>query len=257
MDVLEKRAEIEKMQAELQAELTQIKEQAEQAEEIKRAKMAATRFLIQDKERVDNKNYWVNKRFSETDNANVKVNTEAILLERKAKSWKIEDSKVLATYTEKVTKLSLVYVNPITLNEYEIRVDEDGKMELPYTVADTYRSYTRIKTVVNKIVDYIESQNTKARLRNSQEEANTEAVAHLTELYPDSTVKYEKGWKSNYGRRGGGYDVHRVMVIHPNGNTVTMNVGYSSKEVFTLSCPTIRFNKELSALNILDIAQSA
>ncbi len=257
MDVLDKKAEIEKMQAELQAEMDRIKEQAERAEHIEKAKKDAQRYLAQSVERINGKNYWVGIRFSETDNANVKIKEEKETLTRSATSWRIEDRKVLATYTETVTRLSLVYVNPITLNEYKIEVDENGGMELPYNVADSFRTYKRISTVVNKIVDYIGRKATKARERNSQEKANTEAVAYLTELYPDSAVKYETGWKSKRYHSSGGFTVHTVMVIHPNGNTVTMNVSYSSKEVFTLSYPKVRFNKELSVLNILDIAQNA
>jgi hypothetical protein len=69
-------------------------------------------------------------------------------------------------------------------------------------------------------------------------------------------VKYEKGWVSNpYDRHSGGYDVHRVMVFHPNGNIITMNVGCNTEKVFTLYNASIRFNKELSVYNILDLVK--
>jgi hypothetical protein len=255
MDVLEKKAEIEAMQAELQAEMDRIKEKAEQAEEIERVKKQAQTYLKQDEMRFITKNNWIKSRFSEINNVNVKINEEKETLLRNASSWRIDDNKVLETYTKEVTKLSLVYVNPTTKGKYEIRVDENGGMELPYSVADSYRTYKRISTVVYKIESYIESQNIQTKQRNAQETANDAAVAHLTELYPDSTVKYEKGWVSNYGRRSGGYDAHRVMVFHPNGNVITMNVGYSTEKVFTLYHSSVRFNRELSVYDILDIVK--
>ena len=255
MDVLEKKAEIEAMQAELQAEMDRIKKEAEQAEEIERVKKTAQRYLNQDAMLVINRNNWINKLFGETDNVNVKITEEKQTLQRNATSWRIDDNKILETYTKEVTELSLVYVNPATEGKYEIRVDENGGIELPYSVADSYRTYKRISTVVDKIESYIESQNIKTKQRNAQETANDAAVAHLTELYPDSTVKYEKGWVSNYGRRSGGYDVHQVIVSHPNRHTVTMNVGYSSEKVFTLNHPSVRFNRELSVYNILDLVK--
>ena len=255
MDVLEKKAEIEAMQAELQAEMDRIKEKAEQAEEIERVKKQAQTYLKQDEMRFITKNNWIKSRFSEINNVNVKINEEKETLLRNASSWRIDDNKVLETYTKEVTKLSLVYVNPTTKGKYEIRVDENGGMELPYSVADSYRTYKRISTVVDKIESYIESQNIQTKRRNAQETANDAAVAHLTELYPDSTVKYEKGWVSNYGRRSGGYDAHRVMVFHPNGNVITMNVGYSTEKVFTLYHSSVRFNRELSVYDILDIVK--
>ena len=255
MDVLEKKAEIEAMQAELQAEMDRIKEKAEQAEEIERVKKQAQTYLKQDEMRFITKNNWIKSRFSEINNVNVKINEEKETLLRNASSWRVDDNKVLETYTKEVTKLSLVYVNPTTKGKYEIRVDENGGMELPYSVADSYRTYKRISTVVYKIESYIESQNIQTKQRNAQETANDAAVAHLTELYPDSTVKYEKGWVSNYGRRSGGYDAHRVMVFHPNGNVITMNVGYSTEKVFTLYHSSVRFNRELSVYDILDIVK--
>ena len=255
MDVLEKKAEIEAMQAELQAEMDRIKEKAEQAEEIERVKKQAQTYLKQDEMRFITKNNWIKSRFSEINNVNVKINEEKETLLRNASSWRVDDNKVLETYTKEVTKLSLVYVNPTTKGKYEIRVDENGGMELPYSVADSYRTYKRISTVVYKIESYIESQNIQTKQRNAQEKANDAAVAHLTELYPDSTVKYEKGWVSNYGRRSGGYDAHRVMVFHPNGNVITMNVGYSTEKVFTLYHSSVRFNRELSVYDILDIVK--
>jgi hypothetical protein len=255
MDVLEKKAEIEAMQAELQAEMDRIKEEAEQAEEIERVKKQAQTYLNQDAQRVISKGKWVQRRFDETNNINVKIKKGTVELKRNASSYRINDNEIIETYAKEIEELSLVYVNPFTKGEYEIRIDENGGMELPYSVADSYRTYKRISTVVDKIESYIESQNIQTKRRNAQETANDAAVAHLTELYPDSTVKYEKGWVSNYGRRSGGYDVHQVIVSHPNGHTVTMNVGYSSEKVFTLNHSSVRFNRELSVYDILDIVK--
>lgn len=262
MDVLEKKAELIAKQAELdakvaemEAELDSIKEEAEKAEEIERVKKQAQRYLKQDEMMFIARNNWIKQRFNEQDNANIKINEEKQTLQRNASSWRTDDNKVLETYTKEVTKLSLVYVNPTTKGKYEIRVDEKGRMELPYSVADSFRTYKRISTVVDKIESYIESQNIQTKQRNAQETANDAAVAHLTELYPDSTVECVKRWKSNYGRRSGGYDIHQSIVTHPNGNVISMNVGYSTEKVFTLSNASVRFNKELSIYDILDIVK--
>jgi hypothetical protein len=255
MNVLEKKAEIEAMQAELQAEMDSIKEKAEQAEEIERVKKQAQTYLKQDEQRVISKGKWVQRRFDETNNINVKIKKGTVELKRNASSYRINDNEIIETYTKEIEELSLVYVNPVTKGEYEIRVGNYGGIELPYSIADSYRTYKRISTVVYKIESYIESQNIQTKQRNAQEKANDAAVAHLTELYPDSTVKYEKGWVSNYGRHSGGYDAHRVMVFHPNGNIITMNVGCNTEKVFTLSNASIRFNKELSVYNILDLVK--
>ena len=262
MDVLEKKAELIAKQAELdakvaemEAELDSIKEESETAQRIEDAKQYAQTMLKQDEQRVISKGKWVQKYFDETTNINVKIKKGTSKIQRTASSWKINDGKPLETYKEEIEELLLVYVNPATKGEYEIKVGNDGGMELPYSVANSERKYKRISTVVDKIESYIESQNIQTKQRNAQETANDAAVAHLTELYPDSTVKYEKGWKSNYGRRSGGYDTYRVIVSHPNGNTVTMNVGYSTEKVFTLSNASIRFNKDLNVYDILDIVK--
>lgn len=231
MNVLEKKAEIEAMQAELQAEMDRIKKEAEQAEEIERAKKTAQSYLNRDVMLIVNTNNWVKKHFIETDNVNVKITEEERTLQRNATSWRIDDNKVLETYTEKVTELSLVYVNPVTEGKYKIRVDEDGKMELPYSVADSFRSYKRISTVVNKIESYIESQNIKTKQRNAQGTANKAAVAYLEEKYPNSTVTYKKGWYSNpYNRSREGFDTHEVTVKHTNGMSVVVNVYTTNEE---------------------------
>ena len=231
MNVLEKKAELEAKQAELQAEMDRIAKEAEQAEEIERVKKTAQRYLDQDKERVAHNNRWVNKRFDETDNVNVKITEEERTLQRNATSWRIDDNKVLETYTEKVTELSLVYVNPVTEGKYKIRVDENGGMELPYSVADSFRTYKRISTVVDKIESYIESQNIQTKQRNAQETANKAAVAYLEEKYPNSIVTYNKGWyRSPYDRHGNGIDTHEVTVKHTNGVAVVMNIYTSNEE---------------------------
>ena len=77
---------------------------------------------------------------------------------------------------------------------------------------------------VDKIESYIESANIQTKHRNAQETANVDAVAYLKEKYPNSHVEYSKGWKSNYGRRSGGYDTHEVVVKHSNGFAVVMDV---------------------------------
>jgi len=262
MDVLERKAELKSKQAELdakvaemEAELDSIKEEAEKAERIEQAKKTAQRYLEQDGEKIKTTNWWIKHRSGETTNANIKVNEEKQTIQRNATSWRIDDNKVLETYTKEVTKLSLVYVNPTTKGKYEIRVNEEGGMKLPYSVADSYRTYKRISTVVDKIESYIESQKIQTKERNAQKTANDAAVAHLTELYPDSTVKYEKGWISNYGRRSGGYDVHQVIVSHPNGNIVTMTIGCNNEEPFRLYNTSIRFNKDLNVYDILNLVK--
>ncbi len=231
MNVLEKKAELEAKQAELQAEMDRIAKEAEKAELIEQAKKTAQHYLNQDVGLAINRNNWIKKHFSEANNANVKITEEKRTLKRNATSWRIDDNKVLETYTKEVTELSLAYVNPATKGEYKIRVDEEGKMELPYSVADSFRSYKRISTVVDKIESYIESQNIKTKQRNAQETANDAAVAYLEEKYPNSTVTYKKGWYSNpYNRSREGFDTHEVTVKHTNGVAVVMNIYTSNEE---------------------------
>jgi hypothetical protein len=255
MNVLEKKAELEAKQAELQAEMDRIKEEAELAERIEQCKQSAKKYLNVDVNRVKTKNHWVKRYAIEAKNVNVVVKKGTTTLTENAKTYINDDYTTVETFTEEVELLSLVYVNPNTKGEYKIDVDSEGGIELPYSVTHSFRKYKRISTVVYKIESYIESQNIQTKQRNAQEKANDAAVAHLTELYPDSTVKYEKGWVSNYGRHSGGYDAHRVMVFHPNGNIITMNVGCNTEKVFTLSNASIRFNKELSVYNILDLVK--
>jgi hypothetical protein len=163
MNVLEKKAEIEAMQAELQAEMDSIKEKAEQAEEIERVKKQAQTYLNQDEQRVISKGKWVQRRFDETNNINVKIKKGTVELKRNASSYRINDNEIIETYTKEIEELSLVYVNPVTKGEYEIRVGNYGGIELPYSIADSYRTYKRISTVVYKIESYIESQNIQTK----------------------------------------------------------------------------------------------
>ena len=73
MNVLEKKAEIEAMQAELQAEMDRIKEEAERAERIERAKTSAKNQLANAVNRVKTKNHWVKRFAIEAKNVNVVV----------------------------------------------------------------------------------------------------------------------------------------------------------------------------------------
>ena len=231
MDVLEKKAEIEAMQAELQAEMDRIKEEAEQAEEIERVKKQAQTYLNQDAQRVISKGKWVQRRFDETNNINVKIKKGTVELKRNASIYRINDNEIIETYAKEIEELSLVYVNPFTKGEYKIDVDSEGGIELPYSVTHSFRKYKRISTVVSKIEEYISNQNYKRAKENAQETANKAAVAYLEEKYPNSTVTYKNGWYRNpYNRHGSVLDTHEVTVKHTNGISVVMNIHTSNEE---------------------------
>ena len=229
MNVLEKKAEIEAMQAELQAEMDRIKEEAERAERIERAKTSAKNQLANAVNRVKTKNHWVKRYAIEAKNVNVVVKKGTTTLKEIARTY-INDAPI-ETFTEEVESLSLVYVNPNTKGEYKIDVDSQGGIELSYNITHSFRTYKRISTVVSKIEDYIQKQNYKNERANAQETANKDAVAYLEEKYPNSTVTYKKGWKlSQYNRYGNGFDTHEVTVRHTNGLAVVMNIYTSNEE---------------------------
>ena len=231
MNVLEKKAEIEAMQAELQAEMDRIKEEAERAERIERAKTSSKNMLANAVSQVKTKNHWVKRYAIEAKNVNVVVKKGTTTLTEIAKAYIDGDYTTVETFTEEVESLSLVYVNPVTKGKFEIRVDREGRMELPYSVADSLRTYKRISTVVSKIEDYIQKQNYKRAKENAQETANKDAVAYLEEKYPNSTVTYKSGWYRNpYSRSREGFDTHEVTVKHTNGVAVVMNVYTSNEE---------------------------
>lgn len=231
MNVLEKKAEIEAMQAELQAEMDRIKEEAERAERIERAKTSAKNHLANAVNRVKTKNHWVKRFAIEAKNVNVVVKKGTSTLTENATAYINDDYTTVETFTEEVESLSLVYVNPNTKGEYRIDVDSEGGIELPYGITHSYRTYKRISTVVSKIEEYISNQNYKRAKENAQETANKDAVAYLEEKYPNSTVTYKKGWyRSPYDRYGNGIDTHEVTVKHTNGVAVVMNVYTSNEE---------------------------
>lgn len=231
MNVLEKKAELEAKQAELQAEMDRIKEEAELAERIEKCKQSAKNYLNVDVNRVKTKNHWVKRYAIEAKNVNVVVKKGTTTLTENAKTYINDDYTTVETFTEEVELLSLVYVNPNTKGEYKIDVDSEGGIELPYSVTHSFRKYKRISTVVSKIEEYISNQNYKRAKENAQETANKAAVAYLEEKYPNSTVTYKKGWYRNpYDRHGGGLDTHEVTVKHTNGISVVMNIHTSNEE---------------------------
>ncbi|MDB4343529.1 hypothetical protein OAA15_00750 [bacterium] len=231
MDVLEKKAEIEAMQAELQAEMDRIKEKAEQAEKIERTKASSKNMLANAVSRVKTKNHWVKRYAIEAKNVNVVVKKGTTTLTEIAKTYIDGDYNTVETFTEEVESLSLVYVNPNTKGEHRIDVDVDGDMGIPHSIANSFRSYKRISTVISKIEEYISNQNYKRERENAQETANKAAVAYLEEKYPNSTVTYKKGWyRSPYDRNGKGIDTHEVTVKHTNGVSVVMNIHTSNEE---------------------------
>ena len=231
MNVLEKKAEIEAMQAELQAEMDRIKEEAERAERIERSKASSKNMLASAVSRVKTKNHWVKRYAIEAKNVNVVVKKGTTTLTEIARAYINDDYTTVETFTEEVESLSLVYVNPNTKGEYKIDVDSQGGIELSYNITHSFRTYKRISTVVSKIEDYIQKQNYKNERANAQETANKAAVAYLEEKYPNSTVTYKKGWKlSQYNRYGNGRDTHEVTVKHTNGVAVVMNIYTSNEE---------------------------
>ena len=231
MNVLEKKAEIEAMQAELQAEMDRIKEEAERAERIERAKTSAKNMLANAVSQVKTKNHWVKRYAIEAKNVNVVVKKGTTTLTEIARAYINDDYTTVETFTEEVESLSLVYVNPNTKGEYKIDVDSQGGIELSYNITHSFRTYKRISTVVSKIEDYIQKQNYKNERANAQETANKAAVAYLEEKYPNSTVTYKKGWYSNpYSQSREGRDTHEVTVKHTNGVAVVMNIYTSNEE---------------------------
>lgn len=231
MNVLEKKAELEAKQAELQAEMDRIAEEAKLAEEIERAKKTAQHYLNQDVMLVINRNNWIKKHFSEANHINLVTRKETKTLSETAKTYIGDVYTTVETFTKEVESLSLVYINPATKGEYKIDVDREGKMELPYSVAKSFRSYKRISTVISKIEEYISNQNYKRARENAQETANEAAVAYLEKKYPNSTVTYKKGWyRSPYNKYGDGIDTHEVTVKHTNGVSVVMNIHTSNEE---------------------------
>jgi hypothetical protein len=231
MNVLEKKAELEAKQAELQAEMDRIKEKAELAEKIERAKTSAKNQLANAINRVKTKNHWVKRFAIEAKNVNVVVKKGTTTLKETAKAYINNDYTTVETFTEEVESLSLVYVNPNTKGEYKIDVDSEGGIEAPYSITHSFRTYKRISTVVSKIEEYISNQKYKRAKENAQETANEAAVAYLEEKYPNSTVTYKKGWYINpYNRSREGFDTHEVTVKHTNGVAVVMNVYTSNEE---------------------------
>ena len=123
MNVLEKKAEIEAMQAELQAEMDRIKEEAERAERIERAKTSSKNMLANAVSQVKTKNHWVKRYAIEAKNVNVVVKKGTTTLTEIARAYINDDYTTVETFTEEVESLSLVYVNPNTKGEYKI---DDG-----------------------------------------------------------------------------------------------------------------------------------
>jgi predicted RNA-binding protein Jag len=143
-----------------------------------------------------------------------------------------------APIEENVLSIELKY------QDYTLDIKPNGKVELPYSIANSLRQYT-IKGAIKKIDKYINEQDRKEAQKNAKAKALTDAVDFLTRSIKQTganatiTHKVTGSMVPDYSSRSGSNKVwsewNEITIQFENGNRLKYRVGYNSTGTFTLS----------------------
>jgi hypothetical protein len=222
MNALELQAEIKAKQAELQAELERIDEEARREKHIQDAHDYAIRKLNKRIQSQKDKNTWIRHHHNVCSNGNIIIKSSTARFSETAYNWNKDGKESFGDHTSEQEVLSLIYKTDI--HEYPISVDDEGKMELPYHIATSFRKYKNIKTVIDKIEEYIQSTDRKKRYENQYEIAKQDALNHLKSIHPTAEIKLDTEWIRGYGSSPG-YNKPVVRVYLDNGFVISMTIG--------------------------------
>jgi predicted RNA-binding protein Jag len=142
-----------------------------------------------------------------------------------------------APIKETITSIELKY------QDYTLDIKPDGKVELPYSIANSYRQYT-IKGAIKKIDKYINEQDRKEAQKNAKAKALRNAVDYLTRSIKQTgakatvTHKVTGSMVPDYSSRRGTnkwIEWNEITIQFENGNLLRYKVGYNATETCTLS----------------------
>lgn len=117
---------------------------------------------------------------------------------------------------------------------YKMQVSGPG---IDYKASNRY--YSSVKTLLKRIDEAIESEESKRKIAAMKLDAVQNTVAKLNELYPTATVVADKGWEQgHWSKRSNGSEYDKVTITFANGIKMVYKV-YSDG---SLSRKEITFN---------------
>jgi hypothetical protein len=148
------------------------------------------------------------------------------------------DKVELDPITKSINTSSLFY------GDYKITFNNDNKMELPGNISNSFRSYKKIGTVIEKIDEYVRVQSVKTNAKTRMDNAIKKSEEHLKALYPQCELKYTSEWvRANYLPEGG-YSKNHVYVLFPKYE-VKFDLGYGNEDEFTLRYANLIFKGDI------------
>lgn len=219
---------LEEAIAKIEAEAKRLKDEVEKKERIaariSRVKESITRYEIKNAEQVKYTEAYFNQFPSPaklvTDS---KERTEGIY----------EDGEVVHTETWNDVSAHILYkgytitvTEHLVTNKYAYRgVSKGYKMQMSgpgVDYKDRSRYYKSVKTLLARIDEFIEAEESKKKQAAKSLDAVQSTVAKLNELYPDATITADKGWEkgwetAHWSKRSGGAEYDRVTITFTNG----------------------------------------
>lgn len=243
MSALKLQEEIKAKQAELQAELDRIADEARLEKQTKDANDSAIRQLNRRIKQQENKNTWIKHYAGVASSSNISIKSSTVEFKEVARAW-FQDYETVGEHTAEQEVLTLVY--KVNTQEFTIDVDDEGMIELPYNVAKSFRKYKNINTVMNKLIEHVDETTRRTKNKNQQETANQDAIEYLKSKYPTAEVKLDTEWVRGHSGRytNDGYTKYIAKVTLDNGVTVFMNITPSNTgQTFALHFSRVGFKQ--------------
>ena len=139
-----------------------------------------------------------------------------------------EDGEVVHTETWNDVSAHILYKEyTVTVTEHLVSskysyrgVSKGYKMQMSgpgVDYKDRSRYYKSVKTLLARIDEFIEAEESKKKQAAKSLDAVQSTVAILTNSYPDATITADKGWERSHGRGYDGVTYDRVTIEFANG----------------------------------------
>lgn len=131
----------------------------------------------------------------------------------------------------------------IKYSDVELKFDASGKIELPYNIAKSFRTYT-FKGAIKKIDEYRQKEQRKENLKEREAKAVRAATSWLTNSIKQSgaeasiTTNVTGAMTPTWGKRQTSEDWREwteITVQFANGNKLRYKIGHTANEKFTLN----------------------
>lgn len=130
----------------------------------------------------------------------------------------------------------------IKYSDVELKFEASGKIELPYNIAKSYRTYT-LKGAIKKIDECRQKEQRKENLKEREAKAVRAATSWLTNSIKQSgaeasiTTNVTGAMTPKWGRRQTSewHDWTEIIIQFANGNKLRYKIGHTANEKFTLN----------------------